>query len=362
MKHVLLSTTIVLGLFWVTILVGMMQHQNYAFDRYDAGYNRIDSPLRHPRSSEEWLRSSSVLTSRQQSKSTSTSTPPRCLGLDVNGDMDQLLARYKQIFVITEAKAAGTTFKHFTANCMRDNQSFLQVDNILMKPGPMLEAFMGPTLELPRLISSHVTRAEEIVHFSKHVTDESLIIYTHRQGTEKRLSAIRHVCAKRICAETGFPCTIPEKDLVDTISQQAHEIGASDSRTLTCEAYESIRDNAPNMVVMDYTQADKMVDLLAKHLCPGENDKTESVNIGTDNGKVLVELKVPKKKRKIHKDITPVTVDLDDWLQAKKQMVELVTRIKQDSTCQGTTKKLEHDLSSCPDKTVHFSSSTDFFD
>ena len=37
---------------------------------------------------------------------------------------------------------------------------------------------------------------------------------------------------------------------------------------MTCKAYEAIEQNAPNMIVLHYKQANKLQKLLAKHHCP----------------------------------------------------------------------------------------------
>ena len=43
----------------------------------------------------------------------------QCLSLDVDDDMDHLLDKYNQVFLVMPAKASGTTYKHFTKLCMQ---------------------------------------------------------------------------------------------------------------------------------------------------------------------------------------------------------------------------------------------------
>ena len=50
-------------------------------------------------------------------------------------------------------------------------------------------------------------------------------------------------------------------------------------------------------------------------------------------------------------------VDLSDWLDAKTGLMEVTLILKHDVSCQATTKKMQHDLLSCPDETMHASSS-----
>lgn len=50
--------------------------------------------------------------------STQDSILPKCLRLGFENEMDKLLSNYKLVFVIMPAKAAGSSFKRFTTQCM----------------------------------------------------------------------------------------------------------------------------------------------------------------------------------------------------------------------------------------------------
>ena len=67
----------------------------------------------------------------------------QCLGLDLDDGMDNLLDKYKQVFLVMPAKTAGTTYKHFAENCMASagTPAFLDNDNIINHKDELLLAF-----------------------------------------------------------------------------------------------------------------------------------------------------------------------------------------------------------------------------
>ena len=54
----------------------------------------------------------------QNDKEALSSPSSSCLSLDFEEDMDHLLSKYKQVWIIMPAKAAGSTFKVFAKQCM----------------------------------------------------------------------------------------------------------------------------------------------------------------------------------------------------------------------------------------------------
>jgi hypothetical protein len=278
----------------------------------------------------------------------------QCLRLGFENDMDKLLSNYKQVFVIMPAKAAGTTFKVFTKTCMKGkNSSFQDETNIINRPRVLKEALRGAA-EMPSLISSHVYNSKSFVSLVKHATEQSLIIYSHRKETERLRSAIIHV-AMRKCIQAHVyetkKCELEENYVLQFITERESEIGFSASSILTCETYESIEDNAPDLVFMNYKQADQMQKLLAKHHCSEEEFIHR--NSGSQKLPIFVRLE--------NNDISNSTVDLNDWLDGKMELIELSLNMKKDISCQAKTKKIQRDLLSCPDETLLVSSS-DFFD
>jgi hypothetical protein len=216
---------------------------------------------------------------------------------------------------------------------------------------------------MPSLISSHISRSNRIKHLVKHATTQSLIIYVHREGTNRLRSAISQVAVRKCVEENNYlvestpekieTCKLKEEAVIKFIADRELEIGHSETRILTCETYESIEDNAPNFVFMNYKQANKMQTLLAKHLCPEEQP------IHTNDGSKKFPIFVELENSDGGSDST--RVDLNDWLDAKMELIEIVLHLKDDVSCQAKTRKMERALLSCPDETLLFSS-PDLFD
>lgn len=271
----------------------------------------------------------------------------QCLSLDLESDMDELLSKFKQVFVIMPAKNSGQSFEGFAHSCMMGKGSWQPFGNPLMSEVKLQKEKLQNSFEMPTLIASHIGNSKDFIHMVKHATDDSLIIYVHRTGTNRLRSAIAHVSSVKKC-EGIEQCTLKEGEVLDFIAAREGEIGMSENRVLRCEAYESIEANAPNMVFMNYMQSNKMFQLLAKHHCPGQ--KAVHVNGGEKSNTIMVEL-----ENSTHNGNS--TVELKDWLDAKMDLLEVTLKLKHDVSCQATTRKMQHDLLSCQDETMHVSSS-----
>eukprot|EP00546_Thalassionema_frauenfeldii_P011824 CAMPEP_0178908654 /NCGR_PEP_ID=MMETSP0786-20121207/8044_1 /TAXON_ID=186022 /ORGANISM="Thalassionema frauenfeldii, Strain CCMP 1798" /LENGTH=186 /DNA_ID=CAMNT_0020580583 /DNA_START=168 /DNA_END=725 /DNA_ORIENTATION=+ len=184
----------------------------------------------------------------------------------------------------------------------------------------------------------------------KHATNDTLLVYSHREETSRLISAIKHSVELRVCKKdqpgitfVGNECQLKEKVLINAIRRKQSEIGIGSTQLLTCEAYECIKDNSPNLVFMHFKQASKLQKLLAKHHCP-EVTKEIRTNAGSEKKPVSVVL-----------ENNGDLVSLDDWLNAKSQMVELALDLKKDVSCQATTRDIEHELLACSSETLQIS-------
>ena len=269
-----------------------------------------------------------------------------CLSLDFDEDMDNLLSKFKQVFLIFPAKAAGSSLKLFAQKCMdtKNATTFTKVDNIINFPEKMQSALLQQ-LELPSLMASHMYTSKAICDVMKHATRESLIVFSHREETDKLKSAIKHVMKKRICFPPGnkkTACSVPEKELVHKIRMKYAEIAHKNSLLLTCGTYQCIRENRANVVFMNYKQASKMQKLLAKHHCP---KYTMDVRVNTD-AEIIKPISV------VLNNDNETLVPLDKWVDVKAPLLELVLNLKKDMSCQGTTRKIEDGLFACPHETL----------
>lgn len=278
-----------------------------------------------------------------------------CLSLGFHKDMDQLLSKYKQVWIIMPAKAAGTSFKEFTKDCMSaaGTPSFADQDNPFINSKRSETAFLGQ-LEMPSLVASHLYQFETkpFCNVMKHASKDTLVVYSHREETSRLISSIKEVVAVRLCKQKpqGFTvvdneCRVEEGALIKAIKEKKNEIGIGSTQLLTCESYDCLVDNNPNMVFMHYKQASQLQKLLAKHHCPGV--EYSIANVGSDKRAVSVVLQ--------GKGVNGHVVSLDDWLSAKTSMLEMALRLKEYVSCQATTQDIEHELFACPSEALQVS-------
>jgi len=285
-----------------------------------------------------------------------------CLGLGFEEDMDKLLSKYKQVFLLMPTKAAGTTFRAFTRKCMLSVKLNAFVDHApqLHKFESDVDTAFQSELKMPTLISSHLEKAKYLHEVLQSATDDTLIVYSHRQETNRLLSAIKHVITSRSCATKTKPagiamvsesaCNVEEGFLIETIRKQRAEIGMGNAKILTCETFESIKDNDPNLVFMNYKQAGNLQQLLAKHHCPGVTKEVQA-NVGS-NKKTTVSVVLEGGPGNNNNG---TLVPLEDWLRFKAPVLEYSLALKRNVSCQATTRKIERELFACADETLGIS-------
>eukprot|EP00531_Pseudo-nitzschia_arenysensis_P012684 CAMPEP_0116151244 /NCGR_PEP_ID=MMETSP0329-20121206/19988_1 /TAXON_ID=697910 /ORGANISM="Pseudo-nitzschia arenysensis, Strain B593" /LENGTH=383 /DNA_ID=CAMNT_0003647833 /DNA_START=9 /DNA_END=1158 /DNA_ORIENTATION=+ len=295
-----------------------------------------------------------------------------CLNMGFENEMDRLLAKYKQVYITMPAKAAGTTLKEFSKRCMDSPKHPKFFDNIVNFEEEMTEAFTHQ-LEIPTLMASHMYFPEKISKLMEYATKNSLVIYIHREETNRLLSSIREVVVGRFCFSpkeeesvnlqsnkrpgvmvVGDNCQVREEVLLQIIENKSNEIGIGGPRLWTCDTFESVKENRPNLVFVHYKQASKLQKLLAKHHCPSVT-KDVRENVGGEKHKVSIILKN-----------SGDAVDLDEWLQKKKELLEYVLNTKQGvqldltgaMSCQGTMRNVEDTLFACPGEALQVSGQT----
>ena len=285
---------------------------------------------------------------------------PRCIGLELEDKMDKLLSSYRQVYIVMPAKAGGSTTNTFVKNCMKNQtESFANYDNILNRPGWMRSAHLD-TFKQPSLISSHLYTENTLVNLVKQATRKSLIVYIHREDTDRLLSAIKQVVYTEVCNKKKYTnsqegCRVTQDKLVQLIEKEAwNEISYGMTNLLKCNTYSMIEENAPNLVFIDYKQLDKLLKLVSKHHCPGQ--ALVRKNVASEKKSILVEL--PTKSTNLaSKNSTNIMKSIESWLEAKMGVIELALNLKEEVSCQVTTRKMENNLMVCPDKTLQFSTS-----
>lgn len=293
----------------------------------------------------------------------SPSQRDQCLSFDNEMEMDNLISNSKQIFIAMPTKAAGSSLRSFINDkCMkyRANDFFFRQQKL----GKL--KFIQNSLEIPKVVASHIFKDEDLIHLVQHMTRNTLLIYVHREESDRMISAIQHVVRKRMCSSDprwtrtqitnnhnrafvsieGGNCTITEDDLLNHVitDERNFEMGNGAPDILTCDFYRAVREHAPNIVFVNYQQADRLMGTISKHLCPDKHsmaslhDNTKERN-GFDRN-VFVELS--------NKD----QVELSDWLEKKREVLEWATDLRKKSSCQRQTKMMENSLFSCPHEAV----------
>ena len=294
-----------------------------------------------------------ILQNGKEALSSSSSSSSSCLSLDFDEDMDHFLSKYKQVWIIMPAKAAGSTFKLFAKQCMgaAGITSFADIDNVLVALGLTKKALVGQ-LEVPSLVASHIFSEKNFCDVMKNAGEDTLVVYSYREETSRLLSSIKYVlstihCRHRIKGVTfvNDACHVQEGVLIDAIIKKTGEIGVSSTQILTCQSYECIKDNGPNLIFLHYKQADQLQKLLAKHYCPAI--KEQFANAASHREKIYVVLE--------SQSVNDQVVSLDDWLSAKRSMLDMSLLLKTNVSCQAITRDIEHELLTCPNEAVHIS-------
>ena len=278
--------------------------------------------------------------------------PNRCL--DDSGAMDKLLAEHKMVYFLMPALGAGSTVKHFVSQCMVGKRSFADTeDNILNKwhegKDMALREAMTDSLEVQTVLVSHAYRDATLVDLMKHATTNSLIVYVHREETDRMKASIRHI-VERLCPEPPEQCKLKENEVLEAIAKQGTEMELGMSQILTCDTYDAVAENRPNLVFMNMKELDRLFPLVIKHHCPHrEGLETIPMNTHLQRRMIYVEL-----NKGIDKGASGniYFVDLADWIEHKGEILEYVMDYKKDVTCQATTRNLEDDLFSCPTQSL----------
>ena len=127
-------------------------------------------------------------------KSLNLREPIKVDSMSMSMSMDDIMNRTKQVFITMPAKAAGSSMKTFTSQCTKSHppDNFINHDR-------MKKAFFANNYVLPPIIASHLYIDAPLVHLVKSSTRKTLIIYIHRDESERLISGIKMVLMSRIC-------------------------------------------------------------------------------------------------------------------------------------------------------------------
>jgi len=282
-------------------------------------------------------------------------TGAECMSLDLEGSMDTIIDNHEQVFILMPPKAAGTTVKGFTNQCTKRDDTIHLVnfeDHHVNQREPLLTR----EYDVPSIISSHMTDDQPLIDIAQHSSSKTLLIYIHRDETDRMASAIHMVlfvwmCERNLVYEHGEVITknnthcILDEDLVvqHIIKKRKSEIRQD---IFTCKAYEALEQHHPNLVFIHYKQFNKLQKLLAKKHCPELLDGP-AIEKNTEKDKENKNMKAYLKLKNEDK-----IVPLVDWLQKKKHLLEWSLELNRNADCQAKTKHMQNELLSCEDETL----------
>jgi len=276
----------------------------------------------------------------------------KCLTLT---DMKDLVARLPQVFLFATTKAGGTSFKSFAKTCAQSNVKNLD-------PKQIMEEY-----HVPSIISEHIGpgMTERFLNLLHQASTSSLIIHSHRLEISRLKSAIIFVIRKLVDPESSLPeimawssefqrrykfkvkydgtnYFIPEGALLVILKEKSQEIRFLDTEVLTCDVFDSLQNQSPQFIFMNYQQSNRIQSLLSEKHCPGQ------ANIETNKGQVSgrglnVIVKVPSDHSQRY---------ISDWVDMKINILQWAYNMKQNNECQGKIRIMEKELFSCPSELI----------
>lgn len=282
--------------------------------------------------------------------SSSTMTRNTCITFE--NDIENMISQTDQVFITMPAKAAGTSLKHFVSTCT-DFDFQYQYDNFINKPAKE-RTFLTSTYEMPKVIAFHANNHAGVSDLVRDMTDKSLLVYIHRHENDRLLSAITYIVHGRLCAGVTFgidasianmanetTCIVQEDGLVDKIiASRKMEVLYGQTSILTCNMYESIKENSPNMIILNYKQVDRLQAAIAKKYCPDLRPQKDNISL---------EMKVNAFVKLAN---TGGLVRIEEWVKEKRNHLEWTLKLKAKGSCQAETKQMENDLFSCTDESI----------
>ena len=278
-------------------------------------------------------------------------------------ELDQLLQSTKLVFIGMPVRSAEQTMGDFARMCSESKGIEYDFERLSHQ-------WLGFTdqYELPSIVSKHFTRKDDLPGIIQGSTDKTLIIYVHHQEKDRALGAIEFVLGYGLCGGnldlkqsensftvynttdgTGTYCVVDESALVDIIDRQPEDVGFDQEVALPCSFHESIEENQPKMVAVNYKQVDKLQRILAKHHCP---DILSRLDEETHNLNSEEETEVPV-YIKLSSD-TSKEVPVSEWMETKRDYLALVFALHKKNKCRGEIKAIEEKISICNDEIIQF--------
>ncbi|KAL7553838.1 hypothetical protein ACHAWF_017161 [Thalassiosira exigua] len=267
-------------------------------------------------------------------------------------DVGELISGTEQVIILLPAKVAGTSLKDFSKAC--NERSYGELGDNFINSG--FEHVVTNSFRMPPVIASHINRVENLLYMIENAPRNTLLIYVHREETKRLSSAVSEVVTNWCRRGNGYPdilleppkgffykeesrnCYVSENKLIDVaIKEKVLEIGLGATELLPCETFEAIKANAPNLLFMDYKNANQLQQLLGKKYCPNLANEPVKSNVASEKDwQAFVRLGHGAK-----------TVTLGSWLEAKRSTLEWALGLHRGATCRAKARIMEDQLFGC---------------
>ena len=266
--------------------------------------------------------------------------------------MDWRVAEASNVVVVSPPKSSGTTMRVFMNNCYPDH-GFEDVKTNLQR-------FISSSLDLPKLLSSHISFDKHLIHLLKNVPDDFLVIFVYREESDRKASAVKMVAQSRYCDGEGrhifeeptmtkneTHCVIEDEEqlLQMTEGKGPYEVGPDVNSILSCNTYDAIEITNPNLMMMNFRHVDQLQPILAKYHCPELLPQLPFRNNIASTKRDWVYVRTRE---------NGAEVKLEEWAKSKKQFLDWAynTDEKVQKFCRGKTRKLQNEMNRCSDQLV----------
>ena len=148
----------------------------------------------------------------------------------------------------------------------------------------------------------------------------------------------------------GGKCIIgDEKAFTDKVIQERYgEVDGETNNILSCDFHEAVKNNFPNLVMVNYKEADKVQEVLAKRFCP---DVLGSLPIHSDDS--------TNTKAYMKIEETGNVVPIEEWAESKRMFFDWALHWDDEqadyTSCMSETRTLEGWMSSCGSEAIRVS-------
>lgn len=244
--------------------------------------------------------------------------------------LSNLFSSRPQIFVAVEPKASGTSWIGFAKQCSGfDVTGYGNVFKDLFD----YENFE----KSPIIIASHVNLPTQLIDLMRNVPGSSVLLYVHREETDRLASALKHVVRMRICANPDnniltpvfsqqkpfLRCILNETELVDKVLRHPrYEMWSSSDKLLGCKFWQTAEMLWPNLLFSDFANSDMLKKLISTTYCPHVNPVKMHLAHASGSGVFVL-------------SVNGTHVPLDEWVAQKRLVMQYALKMGSNTDLDG---------------------------